>query len=66
MAKRTLLKTPQEHFMRVDDEELAKFEHKEIAFQKADRAERAAKLRLPISRDRPRQPLRICRHDLVS
>jgi hypothetical protein len=28
---------------------LAKFVRKEIAFQKADRAERARKLRLPIS-----------------
>lgn len=44
MSKR--IKTPREYFMRAVEEELAKFERKEIAFQRADRNERAAKLGL--------------------
>jgi len=51
MSERKSLKTPREHFKRAIDDELAKFERKEIAFQRADRDERAAKLRLPVSRD---------------
>ena len=49
MIKRTgLAKTPREHFMRAVDDELAKFERKERAFQQAEREERAARLKLPI------------------
>jgi hypothetical protein len=44
-------KTPREHFMRTVDEELAKFERKERAFQRADRDERAARLRFPLARE---------------
>jgi hypothetical protein len=39
-------KTPREHFMRAVHDELSKFERKERAFRKAERAERAAQLRL--------------------
>jgi hypothetical protein len=42
-------KTPREHFKRAADDELAKFVRKEIAFQKAERDERAAQLRLPLA-----------------
>jgi hypothetical protein len=44
-------KTPREHFMRKVDEELAKFELKERAFQRADRDERAARLHFPLARE---------------
>jgi hypothetical protein len=63
MSKRTIMKTPREHFMRAVEDELAKFERREIAFQRADRDERAAKLRLPVSRDQLRQRLRVSPHD---
>ena len=44
---------PSEHFMRVVDDELSKFERKERAFRQAEQDERIAKLRLPIARNRP-------------
>jgi hypothetical protein len=43
-----IAKTPRERFMQAAEDELAKFVRKEIAFQKADRNERAMELRLPI------------------
>ncbi len=46
-------RTPREHFMRAVDDELSKFERKEREFRQAERDERAAKLRLPIDRNRP-------------
>ena len=49
IERRKTAKTPREHFMQSAADELAKFVRKEIAFQKADRDERAMKLRLPIS-----------------
>lgn len=48
-----IARTPREHFMRAVEEEFSKFEHKEREFRRADRAERAGKLRLPIDYDRP-------------
>jgi hypothetical protein len=48
IERKKIAKTPREHFMAAADE-LAKFVRKEIAFQKADRDERAMKLRLPMS-----------------
>jgi hypothetical protein len=41
-------KTPREHFVNTVHDELAKFERKEIEFQKMERDQRAARLRLPI------------------
>ena len=58
MSKQKSLKTPREYFMRAVDDELAKFELKENAFQKADRDERAAKLGLPVP-GKPSAPLKI-------
>jgi hypothetical protein len=52
LAKK-IAKTPREHFMQAAADELARFVGKEIAFQKADRDERAMKLRLPISQFHP-------------
>ena len=49
IERKKFAKTPREHFMRAAADELARFVRKEIAFQKADRDERAMKLRLPIS-----------------
>ena len=49
IERKKIAKTPREHFMRTAADELARFVRKEIAFQKADRDERAVKLRLPIS-----------------
>jgi hypothetical protein len=39
--------------MRAVEDELSKFERKELAFRQAERDERAAKLELPIARNRP-------------
>jgi hypothetical protein len=44
--------TPREHFRRAIEDELSKFERKERAFLKADREERAARLKLPVGKDR--------------
>jgi hypothetical protein len=44
-------KTPGEHFMRTVDEEFAKFEREERALRRADRDERAARLRYPLARE---------------
>ncbi|OAF12381.1 hypothetical protein AYJ54_05995 [Bradyrhizobium centrolobii] len=53
IEQKKIAKTPREHLMQAAADELARFVHKEIAFQNADRDERAMKLRLPISlRDR--------------
>jgi hypothetical protein len=50
MAKRSEIgKTSREHFKRAVDDELTKFVRKDIAFQKADRSERAARFRLPLA-----------------
>ena len=49
IERKKIAKTPREQFTQAAADELAKFVHKEIAFQKADRDERAMKLRLPIS-----------------
>jgi hypothetical protein len=46
-------KTPSEHFMKTVHDELAKFERKEIEFQKTERNQRAARLRLPIGKHYP-------------
>jgi len=52
MIKHTsIVRTPREHFMRTVDEEVAKFELKERAFQRADRDERAARLHFPLTRE---------------
>jgi hypothetical protein len=47
MPKR-LAKTPREHFMRAVEDELARFERRELALQRAERNERAAQLRYPL------------------
>ena len=49
IERKKIAKTPREHFMQAAADELTRFVRKEIAFQKADRDERAMKLRLPIS-----------------
>ena len=49
IERKKIAKTPREHFMQAAADELARLVRKEIAFQKADRDERAMKLRLPIS-----------------
>ena len=49
IEQKRIEKTPREHFMQAAADELARFVRKEIAFQKADRDERAMTLRLPIS-----------------
>lgn len=50
IERRGNAKTPREHFIRAAEDELAKFERKEWAFQQADRAERATRLRLPLDK----------------
>jgi hypothetical protein len=44
-------RTPREHFTRTADEEFAKFEREERALRRADRDERAARLRFPLARE---------------
>ena len=51
MAART--QVGKKHFMKSVHDELAKFEHKEIEFQKTERNQRAARLRLPIGKHYP-------------
>jgi hypothetical protein len=46
-----ITRSPRDHFMRAVEDEFSKFERKERAFRQAERAERAANLRLPISTD---------------
>lgn len=48
IERKPISKTPREHFIRVAEDELAKFVRKELAFQQAERQERAIRLRLPI------------------
>ena len=49
IERKEIAKTPREHFMQAAGDEITRFVRKEIAFQKADRDERAMKLRLPVS-----------------
>ena len=49
IERRTVPKTPREHFMRAAEDELARFVQKELAFLRAEREERALRLRLPIT-----------------
>ena len=51
MAART--QVGKKHFMESVHDELAKFEHNEIEFQKTERNQRAARLRLPIGKHYP-------------
>ena len=51
MAGRT--QVGKKHFMKTVHDELAKFEQKEIEFQKTERNQRAARLRLPIGKHYP-------------
>ena len=44
-----IVKSSREHFMRAAEDEFSKFELKEREFRQAERDERAANLRLPIS-----------------
>ena len=49
IERKKIAMTPREHFMQAAADELARFVRKEIAFQKADRDERAMKLGVAIS-----------------
>ncbi len=51
MAART--QVGKTHFMKTVHDELGKFERKEIDFQKTERNQRAARLRLPIGKHYP-------------
>lgn len=44
-------RTPREHFRRTAEDELDKFVRKEIAFQQAERNDRARELRLPVQKE---------------
>jgi hypothetical protein len=43
--------TPREHFRQAAEDELEKFVRKEIAFQQAERIERARELGLPVQKE---------------
>ena len=52
--RKGVARVPREHLMRAAEDELEKFVRKEVAFQQAERIERARKLRLPgLIADRP-------------
>ena len=44
-----IVRSPREHFMSAVDDEFSKFERQERALRQAEREERAAKLKLPVS-----------------
>lgn len=50
IERKPISRTPREHFIRAAVDELAKSARKELAFQQAEREERALRLRLPIVR----------------
>ena len=50
MTKR-IKKVPREHSARTADEQFAKFEREERALRRAERDERAARLRFPLARE---------------
>jgi len=50
LARTQVGKAPREHFVKAVHDELANFERKEIEFQKMERDQRAARLRLPIGK----------------
>jgi hypothetical protein len=50
VERKPFAKTPREHFMRAAEDELNKFVRRELAFQRAERQERAQRLRLPVGR----------------
>jgi hypothetical protein len=56
VARTKAAKTPHQHFVKTVRDELAKFERHEIEFQKMERDQRAAGLRLPIGKRHPRLP----------
>jgi hypothetical protein len=56
LARTQAGKTPREHFVKAVHDELANFERKEIEFQKMERDQRAARLRLPIGKYYPLEP----------
>ena len=52
IERKWIAKTPREHFMRAAEDELAKFVRKELELRRAERNERAVRLRLPVSPER--------------
>ena len=54
LARTQVGKPAREHFVKAVHDELANFERKEIEFQKMERDQRAARLRLPIGKFYPR------------
>lgn len=51
MIEKGIADTPREHFRRAAEDELEKFVRKEIAFQQAERIERARELGLPVQKE---------------
>jgi hypothetical protein len=51
IERKGIADTPREHFRRAAEEEMEKFVRKEIAFQQAERIERARELGLPVQKE---------------
>jgi hypothetical protein len=51
MEHTPIAETPRDRFMRTVEKELVKFERKEVEFRKKDLEERAAQLKIPLSKD---------------
>lgn len=62
VRRTTIAKRSREHFMLAADEEFARFEQQEMAIQKADREERAARLGLPLTEGEKQPPARVYEH----
>ena len=51
VERKGIADTPREHFRRAAEDELEKFVRKEIAFQRAERIERARDLGVPVQKE---------------
>jgi hypothetical protein len=58
IERKRIAKSPREHFTRTAEDELDKFVRKELALQRAEREERAQRLRLPIDLNSGNRALR--------
>jgi len=58
IERKRIAKSPREHFTRTAEDELDKFVRKELALQRAEREERAQRLRLPIDLNSGHRALR--------
>jgi hypothetical protein len=61
MEHTQIAETPKDRFVRAAQNEMTKFERQEIEFRKKDREERAARLRIPLPKDKGSSPVQSLR-----